>query len=102
MNEYDSILGDAQSWLINHSRSLADRGIKLTVSKSPYDGRTKESAWFDLEDETKMGRIILWDTGECELELADIPSGEVTAQHRSIASETDLNEALNALVSWFA
>ena len=57
-----------------------------------------------MESAEQLGQLIDWDTGEAELEFADVPTdvptGGISAQHRRIETRADLDQALALLVAW--
>ena len=50
------------------SSSWAAAGASWTVERSPEDGRNKHSAWVTIQHLDREGALILWDSGEGELE----------------------------------
>ena len=82
-----------------HRESMTVRGLVLAPGTSPLDGRDKRSVWLDVESAEHLGQLIDWDTGEAELEFADVPTGGISAQHRRIETRADLDQALALLVA---
>ena len=95
-----TVLDEFTGWIEAHRDSMAARGLLLAPGISPRDGRDKQSVWLDMEGPEHLGRLIVWDTGEAELELADVPTGEVSAQQRRIDTRDELVHALALLVAW--
>ena len=95
-----AVLDELAGWIEAHRESMTARGLVLASGASPLDGRDKRSVWLDVESAEHLGRLIVWDSGEAELELADVPSGGISAQHRSIKTRADLDQALALLVAW--
>ena len=102
MTERFAVLDEFDRWIETHRASLTERGLLLASGGSPEDGRTKRSRWVDLESPRRLGRLVLWDTGEAELELADAATGAVNAQHHQIDTPTDLERAVLSLRDWVA
>jgi hypothetical protein len=100
VTECFAVLDELAGWIEAHRDSLAERGLLVASGTSPRDGRCKHSAWLDLEGAQRLGRLIAWDTGEAELELADVPTGEVDTQHRQVDTRADLDQALMHLIDW--
>jgi hypothetical protein len=95
-----AVLDELSGWIEAHRESMTARGLVLAPGASPLDGRDKRSVWLDVESEEHLGRLIVWDTGEAELELADVPTGGINAQHRHIETRADLDQTLALLVAW--
>lgn len=102
MTERFAALDEFAQWIETHRASLTERGLRLSAGDSPEDGRTKRSMWLDVEGPQRLGRLLLWDTGEAELELADVTTGEVNAQHHQVDTRADLDRAVKSLLDWAA
>jgi hypothetical protein len=100
VTERFAVLDELSQWIETYRASLTERGLLLTSGASPEDGRDKRSMWLDIEGPQRLGRLILWDTGEAELELADVPSGEVNARHHQVDDRDDFERAAAALLDW--
>jgi|ERR1700733_7712089 hypothetical protein len=55
----------------------------------------KHSAWVEVEDPDVLGQIILWETGECEVDLGSTRDNEVNliSSHQFMSAQ-ELTEAL--------
>ena len=102
MTEHFAVLDEFAQWIETHRASLTERGLLLASGNSPEDGRPKRSMWLDVEGAQRLGRLLLWDSGEAELELADASTGEVNAQHHQIDTRADLERAVTSLLDWAA
>lgn len=102
MTEHFAVLDELAQWIETHHASLTERGLLLTSGNSPEDGRPKRSMWLDVEGPQRLGRLLLWDTGEAELELADVSTGDVTAQHHQVDTRADLERAVTSLLDGVA
>lgn len=102
MTERYAVLDEFAQWIETHRASLTERGLLLTSGSSPEDGRTKRSMWLDMEGAQHLGRLVLWDTGEAELELADVSTGDVKARHHQVDTRADLERAVTSLLEWAA
>ena len=100
MTEGFAVLDELAQWIETNRASLTERGLQLASGTSPEDGRTKRSMWLDMEGAQRLGRLQLWDTGEAELELADVSTGDVKAQHLQVDTRADLERALTSLLDW--
>ena len=100
VTERFAVLDEFAGWIEAHRDSMTARELSLALGTSPLDGRDKRGVWLDVEGAEHVGRLIVWDTGEAELELADVTTDGVSAQHRHIETRADLERALTLLVAW--
>ncbi|MFF1420717.1 hypothetical protein [Streptomyces sp. NPDC058280] len=88
-------------WFAEHAADLkAEEGISCDLGRSPDDGRNKASVWLTLESETRLAAVTVWDSGEAELDYADVASGQVHPEHRDLRTHADLADAMAALGDW--
>ena len=64
------VAGQSQAWV--------EAGASWNVERSPDHGRNKHSAWVTIEYLDRVGVLILWDSGEGELRLANQPSSRAS------------------------
>lgn len=54
----------------------------------------KPGLWVDIWGHTFCGRLSLWVTGECDIDVLDIVTGEtVDFKHFDLADEADVDSA---------
>ncbi|MFD1306883.1 hypothetical protein [Streptomyces kaempferi] len=88
------------AWCTNQAPGLRAAAIDCELGTPPADGRSKASAWVTLSANARLAAITVWDTGEAELEHADLGSSQVYPEHRLLQTEQDLVSALSGLVQW--
>jgi hypothetical protein len=93
------VLGSLRDWFDGTVSAVAQPGFKATFDCSP-DDRDRRSAWVTAESPARLGQLIVWDTGEAMLSLAEVSTGEVTEEHRQIASADEFREAARILLDW--
>jgi hypothetical protein len=49
---------------------------------------------------SRIGKLTLWTSGEAQLALASVESGEVDDEYREITSNAELTDATGTLVAW--
>jgi hypothetical protein len=96
-----SVLDDLRSWFEAHQNSLAADGYQVEFTESPAD-RDKLSAWVTITSARRIGQLVIWDTGEAELSMADVASARVAEEHREITSEIGLRDATETLLAWLS
>jgi hypothetical protein len=76
---------------------LAANGVLLELTDSD-DGREKVAARWDASSPRALAQLVLWNTGEAELLIADLESGEVVVnEHRQITSTVGLADAIETI-----
>jgi len=98
MREED-VLDELRSWFIARKTALAQAGYKADLVESPA-AREKRSVSVTIASARRIGQLVLWSSGEAELGMADVASGEVTEEHREITSEIGLRDATMTLMAW--
>ncbi|MCJ1681140.1 hypothetical protein MTF65_28065 [Streptomyces sp. APSN-46.1] len=88
------------TWLTEHAADLQTEGINCDLGRSPDDGRSKASTWLTLESETRLATITVWDSGEAELDYADVARGQAHPEHRDLRTQLDVADAVAALLEW--
>ncbi|MEV4743587.1 hypothetical protein [Streptomyces sp. NPDC049555] len=89
------------SWFTEHEERLQSCGITGDIQQSPADGRTKTSAWMMLERDDHIGALIVWSSGEAELEYGDVVSGQLQQRHLDLHTFPDLLDVIESLLEWF-
>jgi hypothetical protein len=84
-------------WYRAHEREIAAQGIVSHLTVGTPD-RPKRAIWVDLEVAEGLARLTVWDSGEAELERADLRNEQPTVEHLRLASAEELEAALTRLV----
>lgn len=79
--------------------NLAVNGIQVDLLESPEDFQ-KQSLTVILDSPERLAQITVWETGEVELEFAEVASGETFHENQEIADSPGLQEALDRLTDW--
>jgi hypothetical protein len=61
-------LDDFIALVASRSHSWVEAGATWSVERSPNDGRNKHGAWVTVQQSDREGVLIVWDSGEAELE----------------------------------
>lgn len=64
-------LDDFIALVTSQSHSWVEVGATWRVDRSPDDGRNKHGAWVTLQQGDRDGVLIVWDSGEAELEVGE-------------------------------
>ena len=93
------LLEAAQDSISRIEIALTNQAITSEVAGSPEDRSPRSIRWI-LEGSEMMGQIVLWEDGQAELDLADVATGDVKAEHRQIEDQLGLQRALSAVRDW--
>ena len=63
-------LDDFIALITSRSQSWLEAGATWKVDRSPDDGRNKHAVWVTVQQSDREGVLIVWDSGEAELEAA--------------------------------
>jgi len=84
-----TLLDCLESWFRSLEVFLSGLGVTGNVRRSPDDGRPKAFCGVSLRANAVEGELLLWDTGEAELNL--MPRGGTPSQdHLEIGSVVEL------------
>ena len=67
-----SILEIFRNWFERHETVLKERGVEFSLS----DPSIQDGQWVDMDAMGHIGRITLWGSGECDLEVLERKSGD--------------------------
>lgn len=95
----EDILGQLRLWFSDRKAALVQAGYQADLVESPAD-REKRSVSITIDSPRRIGQFVLWSSGEAELSMGDVASGEVTEEHREITSEIGLRDATMTLMAW--
>ncbi|MBE8477824.1 hypothetical protein [Streptomyces justiciae] len=76
-------------------------GTRFEVTwQAPTANHPKQSACLSLEGPDRLGALIVWASGEAQLQLAAVASGEVTDEVLELADADQLAWAVTRLKAW--
>ena len=99
MTEAFAVVDEMMAWIDRNRESLIARGLTVAVDP-PRAGRSKTAVSLSVDARHLISQLIVWDTGEAQLMLANALSGEDSDEYRRIDSRVDLDEALAELLAW--
>ncbi|MFI1414860.1 hypothetical protein ACH4Y0_33755 [Streptomyces sp. NPDC020707] len=71
--------------------------MQLDDSRSGWE---KPSMTLKLDGQSTLSQITVWESGEVEIQHADIATGRIGFEHREVAVVADLLPILDALRRW--
>ena len=100
MDTYPLTVGEIISWFRSKENALATLGIIL-AGVHERSGTDKPAAFADFDAALGMGRIIVWVSGEIDLEVLRISDGNnVLVRHEKVSNldAPSLQDAFNEFV----
>lgn len=89
-----------RAWFAENEVVLQECGVTAGLQRSPEDGRTKTSAWLTMETGDRFAVLIVWSSGEAELEYGNFDSGRMHQEHRDLRNREDLLDSVRTLLRW--
>ena len=68
-------------------------GIQWQLHLGPT--RSKSSAWVDCATAHHLAQLIVWTSGEADLEVGDISTGDITLTHYEMSNAAELAPCLD-------
>lgn len=68
--------------------------------QGPAQGRSPQAAVLNVDGPDRLAQLTVWDTGEAQLALGDVPSGEVSDEHLRLADAAALAAAVSRMTGW--
>lgn len=62
-----------ENWIAANGDNFKEKGLQYEVTKSPLD-IDKPSVRIDFDSDKYVSRIVVWSTGECNIEALDVES----------------------------
>src|SRR5690242_8423211 len=92
-------LDELRTWYDRLRAELA--GSQFEVAwQAPIPNRPKQSACLSLDGPDRMGMLIVWDSGEAQLQLAEVAGGEVTDEVLELLDAGQLAWAVSRMKVW--
>lgn len=91
--------GDRQAWL--EARHNAGLERPILVFRESVDDHPKPAAWVSIDEPDVLGHVILWDTGECEIDVGSTTDASlVMVRSAYVRSANELRELLNEVAAF--
>lgn len=88
-------LDELRRWYGRLRSELDDSQFEVTW-QAPIPNRPKQSAWLGLEGLDGLGALTVWDSGEAQLQLAEVATDEVL----EVTDEKQLAWAVARMKAW--
>ncbi|MFJ8533265.1 hypothetical protein [Streptomyces sp. NPDC093591] len=93
------LLSALRSWVVERGTDPGAEGVSLTLDESRI-GMDKASLSLAIDGDDFVGQLTVWESGEAELEFAEVGTGAARHEHREFHSVADLRQALADLLTW--
>lgn len=88
-----------QSWAKRILPSLKQLGIDAIFS-TPTENTDNNSIHADFDTNEYIGRITLWESGECDMEILDIVSEDtILSKHYVFVHQEDAEQAVSEFIN---
>lgn len=98
INRPPELLDALQVWVKGNGTELTRRGVSFSLESSDSE-RSKLSSWLTLETDESIGRLTVWESGEAELECADVETGAVWNESTNISAGKSLLDLIGVLLT---
>jgi hypothetical protein len=92
-------LNHLEDWHTRHHQQVTTAGTTVTIEHSP-PGRSKASIALSFDADPRLAQLIIWDTGEAELDLIDLNTGTHTPQHHDITTTAEVDHLITEILAW--
>lgn len=87
-----------ETWYEEHRESLRDRGLKVVIS--PVSDTAKPARFMDIESGRKFGRLVVWSTGEAEIQIENLSAATTELiTTLSLRTHDDITRAISKLIA---
>ena len=94
------LLDDVGRWVERNRDRLVARGLRVELTHG-LEHHDKLASWVDIDSATRLVRLIVWDSGEANLAVGDVPSGLMLAdEHLEISGALGIEHALQDASAW--
>jgi hypothetical protein len=92
-------LRDLESWFRGERDDLIASGYAISMHRGSGLA-DKRSAWVEIESPRAAGQIIVWDSGEVDIEaVAKRDGATLLAETRTVETRAELEDAARTLVA---
>ncbi|WP_197043358.1 hypothetical protein [Saccharothrix sp. NRRL B-16314] len=81
-----------------HAPRWERAGIRWQLTFGPE--RDKSAAWVDCETGDLAGQLVVWTSGEAELDAGNLATGVIDQVHYELVSPHELGTCLDDLTNW--
>lgn len=93
------VIENLRQWFEQNAPALRERGFEVSLESGPSKAN-KASAWIDIDSAAALGQLIVWETGELDLQVGDRDSDDLRLnEHRVVETADQLQDALRDLLS---
>ena len=96
-----TILRHLDDWYARRHQHLRAAGTGTAIKHSPPEW-PKASIALEFDADPRLATLIVWDTGETELDLVDLHNAAHTAQHHDITTTAEVDGLLGGILTWLS
>jgi len=85
-------------WHEGHAAALEARGIETRLRVDPSE-RSKRAARVDFRRGARIGTVLVWTNGDCELDALNQAGDDIVSEYRTVVTSADLDDAVAWVVA---
>ena len=89
-------------WLISRETELRSAGVTAKAERGPMLAGRESPTWISFETPRSAGRVVLWNSGRCQLDASSHDGIRLCATEREVTTPAELDEAVTHLVGLLA
>jgi hypothetical protein len=93
-------LNDFVAAVDEHAERWERAGVRWQIHRGPT--LDKSAAWVDCRYGERLASLIVWTTGEAELDLAVLATGEAVNTHYDFHSRNDISTVLDSVTHYLS
>ncbi|MDT0464647.1 hypothetical protein [Streptomyces gibsoniae] len=99
MSVADELIEQVRAWISLEGRRSPELEAASNIEVSPGGHHPRSLSWI-LEGSDFMAQAVLWESGEFEVDFAEVATGQVRTQSGRAADFRDLESVLEAARDW--
>ncbi len=88
-------LDDFAAAVDEHAERWESAGIRWQLHRGPT--RDKSAAWVDCTSDERLASLIVWTSGEAELDVAVLATGEAVTTHYELRDRSAISTVLDSV-----
>ena len=93
------ILRHLNDWHTRQHGRMQAAGTATTIKPSPRKW-PKASIALEFDANPRLAALIIWETGEAELDLIDLHTDTHIAQHHDVTTTAEVDRLLGEILTW--
>ncbi|WP_157357271.1 immunity protein TriTu family protein [Amycolatopsis nigrescens] len=95
----NDMIDTMRSWVLEHEAGGAGH-LGVSFRASPQEN-AKQAGWVEFDSPDAMGQLILWETGECEIDVGSLDGERSIIRSATVKTRQELVVLLNEVADFF-